>query len=64
MAFNDVTGSTGTNDWDADVTRLEIGGGYSIWRNLLVKASFQRNVRDGGRVRRLNIGSLQTVFWF
>ena len=33
------------------VTRLEVGGGYSIQRNLLLKLSFQHNTRDGGRVR-------------
>ena len=33
------------------MTRVEVGGGYSIQRNLLLKLSFQHNTRDGGRLR-------------
>jgi hypothetical protein len=29
-----------------------------------LKASFQRNVRDGGRTTHLNLGAAQVVFWF
>jgi hypothetical protein len=37
--------------WDAPVTRFEIGGGYSLRRNLLLKGSFQHDSRDGGVLR-------------
>ena len=40
--------------WDAPVTRATVGGGYSIQRNLVLKAEFQLNTRDGGRVRTLS----------
>ncbi len=64
LDFNRVTGSTRTAEWDAPVQRLEVGGGWSIWRNLTVKASWQHNRRDGGRVRRLNLGAMQISYWF
>jgi hypothetical protein len=64
LGFSEVTGSLGRNTWDAPVTRIEIGGGYSIQRNLLLKLAWQRNTRDGGRVTALNLGSAQIVYWF
>jgi hypothetical protein len=33
-------------------------------RNVMVKASWQHNVRDGGRVRSDSLGALQIVYWF
>jgi hypothetical protein len=63
--FSEVAGSSVTAPWDAPVTRYEVGGGYSIQRNLLVKAAYQRNRRDGGRLRSLaNQVATQVVFWF
>jgi hypothetical protein len=64
LGFNSVAGTTRTVAWDAPVTRVEVGGGYLLQRNLQLKASFQRNTREGGRVTHLNIGSAQIVFWF
>jgi hypothetical protein len=64
LGFSEVTGSLGRSTWDAPVTRIEIGGGYSIQRNLLLKVSWQRNTRDGGRVTALNLVSAQIVYWF
>jgi len=63
LGFNDVTGSLGPQTWDAPVTRIEIGAGYSIQRNLLLKVSCQRNTRDGGRVTRSTLGAVQLQFW-
>ena len=40
LGFSEVTGTTGTQPWDAPVTRIEVGGGYSIQRNLLLKVSY------------------------
>jgi len=64
LGFSDVTGSRGPQTWDAPVTRIEVGGGYSIQRNLLLKLSYQHNTRDGGRVTTLNLGAVQLVYWF
>jgi hypothetical protein len=64
LGFSTIAGTTRTIAWDAPVTRVEVGGGYLLQRNLQVKASFQRNTREGGRVTHLKIGSVQVVFWF
>jgi hypothetical protein len=64
LGFSDVTGSAGRQSWDAPVTRVEVGGGYSIQRNLLLKLSCQRNTRDGGRVTDATLLSAQIVYWF
>jgi hypothetical protein len=63
LGFSSLSTPTRTAEWEAPVTRVELGGGYRLRRNLLLKTSFQRNVRDGGRVPRLNIGAMQLVFW-
>jgi hypothetical protein len=58
-------GTQTTAPWEAPVTRIEVGGGYSILRNFQLKGSVQRNVRDGGRLQRhANLGAAQLVFWF
>ncbi len=44
--------------------RAELGGGWSIRRNVIVKASWQRDTRSGGRVRRFSAGALQVMYWF
>jgi hypothetical protein len=64
LGFNRIQTASGPQPWEAPVRRLEIGGGYSVIRNVMLKASFQRHVRDGGRVRRHSIGALQVVYWF
>ncbi len=64
LGFSTITGTLTRGTWDAPVTRLEVGGGYSIQRNLIVKFSYQHNTRDGGRVPRLNLAAAQIVFWF
>jgi len=50
--------------WDAPVTRVEAGGGYTIRRNVRAKVSYQYNWRDGGRVRREGLLGAQLVYWF
>ena len=65
LGFSELVGTRATGPWDAPVTRVEIGGGYSLQRNLLLKASVQRNTRDGGRlVRRATLAAAQLVYWF
>jgi hypothetical protein len=67
LGFSRITGTAvqGTLPWDAPVTRMEIGSGWSIQRNLLVKLSYQHNKRDGGPLLRVGtLGAAQVVFWF
>jgi hypothetical protein len=64
LGFSVVTSDTRRQTWDAPVTRWEIGGGYSIQRNLLLKLEYQHNSRDGGRVTNLSLGAVQLVYWF
>jgi hypothetical protein len=64
LGFGELTAGSVHRTWDAPVTRVEIGGGYSIRRNLLLKVSGQHNTRDGGRVTNLNLMAAQLVYWF
>lgn len=50
--------------WDAPVTRVEVGGGLYLRRNLTARAVVQRNWRDGGRVRARTFLSGQLAYWF
>ena len=50
--------------WDAPVTRLEVGGGIYMQRNLTLRAVVQGNWRDGGRVRDRTFFSGQLAYWF
>ena len=65
LGFSDQTTAAATLPWDAPVTRIEVGAGYSIQRNLLLKGSFQHNNRDGGRLQPIaDLSAAQLVFWF
>jgi hypothetical protein len=66
LGFSEIAGATtGAEPWDAPVTRVEVGGGYSIQRNLLLKLSYQHNSRDGGiLLRTAPLGAAQLTFWF
>jgi hypothetical protein len=64
LGFNEIAGSRGPQTWDAPVTRVEVGGGYSIQRNLVLKVSGQYNTREGGRVTHSTLGAVQLLFWF
>ena len=64
LGFSEVEGSAARESWDAPVNRWEVGGGYSLQRNLVLKLAYQRNRRDGGRVQDLGLGTAQIVFWF
>lgn len=63
LGFSRITGSTRRDRWDAPVTRLELGGGVSLQRNLLLKLTFQHNTRPAGRVTRINLVAAQLAFW-
>ena len=65
LGFSSVTGANGVaTPWDAPVTRLELGGGYLLRRNLVVRAAAQFNQRDGGRVRQRTYLTSQVAWWF
>jgi len=64
LGFSRVRTGYGSFHWDAPVTRVEIGAGYSVFRHLLLKASFQHNERDGGRIRARDFLAGQVVLWF
>lgn len=51
-------------DWDARVTRFEGGAGYSVRRNVVLKAVYQHNRRDGGFRRSLDVVAAQILYWF
>jgi hypothetical protein len=64
LDFSEVAGSSGPAKWEAPVTRVEIGGGYYIQHNLLLKLATQWDRRDGGRIRSARLLAGQGVFWF
>ena len=62
--FGTIMGTTHPDTWDADVTRLEAGGGYSFARNVTGKLSYQYNRRDSRWYPRQHLVSAQVVLWF
>jgi hypothetical protein len=64
LAFSRVAGTELVAAWDAPVSRVEVGMGYYLQRNLILRASLQMNRRDGGRVSSSNLPAAQLLFWF
>jgi len=64
LGFNTITGTIRTETWEAPVTRWEVGGGYSVIRNVQLRTTFQHNARDGGRVRQMTAIAAQLLYWF
>jgi hypothetical protein len=64
LAFSRIAGTGRVAEWDARVTRVEVGGGYYLQRNLIARLSVQVNRRDGGRVRNLTLPAVQLLYWF
>jgi len=67
LMFSDLTGEDGISQpWDAPVRRIEVGGGYSLQRNFVLKLSYQYNTRDGGLFlpQKAKFGAAQLVYWF
>jgi len=51
--------------WDAPVSRVEVGTGYSLRRHLLLKIAVQRNWRSGVAFgARESVGGAQALLWF
>jgi hypothetical protein len=64
LDFSEVSGSHGSLPWDAPVRRIEFGGGYSIWRNVVLKAAYQLNWRDFDTRKTERLASAQLLLWF
>jgi hypothetical protein len=56
--------AVGELGWDAPVTRVELGAGFSPRRRVLLKTSWQHNQRDGGRVPESDLVAAQVLLWF
>jgi hypothetical protein len=64
LDFSKIRGTAGLAEWDARIWRFETGLGYSVTRNVTVKGAWQKNGRDGGRVRKDALFAGQVVYWF
>jgi hypothetical protein len=65
LGFSDIVTSTGDiRTWDANVRRVEGAVGYLVRRNVRLKASYQYNWRDGGRIRSTGLAGAQLLYWF
>jgi len=71
LTFSKIQGSSalfaplGETPWEAPVTRVEVGGGVYLQRNLIFKTVVQRNWRpDAGLVHNRTFVSGQLAFWF
>jgi hypothetical protein len=64
LGFSEIVGSAGPITWDAPMRRLEVVAGYSVHRNVSLKAGWQRNRRDGGVVHRQDFIVGQVLLWF
>ena len=64
LDFSKVRGTTGTAEWEAQTWRFETGVGYSLTRNVVFKGVWQKNGRDGGRVRKDALFAAQVLYWF
>ena len=67
LGFSKITGTLFDGQpttWDAPVTRIEVGGGYYILRNVTAKVSYQHNWRDGWKIRSAGFAATQLSYWF
>ena len=60
----DLVTADANDEWEAPVTRIEVGSGYYVQRNLIAKSSLQFNRRDGGRVTSSQLLAAQLLYWF
>lgn len=64
LGFGSIPTSAGPAAWEASVTRFEVGAGYAPRNGVLLKAAWQHDERDGGKVRRDDFAIGQVVLWF
>ena len=64
MGMSRITGFQGPETWDAPVTRVEGGFGFSPCHGVWLKATYQHDWRDGGFIRSQGVGALQATYGF
>ena len=67
LRFSDITGTLEggrPTPWDFPVTRIEVGGGYYVRRNVIAKVAYQQNWREDPFYRRTRFVAAQVVYWF
>jgi hypothetical protein len=68
LSFSHITGTLFGGrpmSWDAPVSRVEAGAGYSLRRNFLLKLAVQRNWRSGVAFgAKESVAGAQLLFWF
>jgi hypothetical protein len=64
LGFGKIGSQYGRQTWDAPVTRVEGGVAWAATRNLIVRATVQRNTRTRGGVRADTLPALQATLWF
>ena len=67
LRFSSIIGTLGNGhptSWDLPVTRIEVGGGYYVQRNVVAKVAYQHNWRDDRFDRRNRFAAVQLVYWF
>jgi len=66
LGFSRLTGERRPSDtWDADVERVEYGGGIYLQRNLILRLILQHNWRDGGFLpSKRTFPAAQLTYWF
>lgn len=64
LGFSEITGTSATMSWEAPVRRVEVGFGYSPFRHVVAKVSWQENWRDTPFVPREGLLAAQVITWF
>jgi hypothetical protein len=67
LTFSTVRGTLFSGEatpWDAGVSRLEGTAGLRVTRTIELRAGYQYNWRDAGRVKKLGFPTMQLLYWF
>ena len=65
LTFSRITGSASVPaPWDAPLWRAEGVLGYRVSRHVDIRAGYQYNWREAGRVRKRGFPTLQALLWF
>jgi hypothetical protein len=67
IVFSTITGTLyggQATPWDANVSRVEVGAGYRLSRQLRLKAIYQHNWREAGRRQSKGYPAAQLSYWF